>query len=836
MPVRAPRFSLLIALALALAGVPVFAASGAAPEPLPGVAQRTAGLDRRPGLLNLYVDRQRGHVYLEVPPPDAAGECGRFLYIEGLVQGMGSNPVGLDRGQIGPTRVVVLRRVGGRVLMEQPNYAFRALSASPAEQNAVRESFATSILWGGELVALDPDGRALVDFTSFLVRDAHQVIGALHRAGQGSYELDESRSAVDLPSVLAFPDNLEFEAVLTYTGRQPGAEMREHVPTPSAMTLVEHQSIVRLPEGYTPRRFDPRSGSFGVGFADYAAPLAQPLETQYLVRFRLEKTDPTAARSPVKKPIVYYVDPGTPEPIRSALIEGASWWAKAFDAAGFIDAFRVELLPPGANPLDVRYNVIQWVHRSTRGWSYGGGVTDPRTGEMLKGHVTLDSLRIRQDRRIFEGLVGTDHVGDGSANDPLRVALARIRQLAAHEVGHTLGLAHNFASSTYGRASVMDYPAPLVKIDPRGELDLSQAYATGVGEWDVQAIRYAYSQFAPGADDAQALAAILEDGRRHGRIFLSDQDARGDGDADPRANLWDNGDDPAAELAHELQVRAIALGHFGEANVAPGRPLASLDEVLAPLYFHHRYALQAAAKAVGGFEYSYALRGDGQGPGHVVAPDLQRRALAAALLTLDPAALDLPDSVLALLLPRVFEQPEDREQFAHQTAPVFDALGAAQTMAGMTVDLLLQPQRAARLVDFHRRDPRNPGLEDVLGALTAKAFDGPPPTAERQVEIRRAVQEAVVLGMIQLSDASAAPGRVRERVEAQLVALRRRLEASGGDGADAAHRRYLAREIAQHFAAQPAPATLAPPPLAPPPGDPIGAWAEGDCGFAWGGR
>lgn len=785
----------------------------------PNITTFTADFTPYEGFFKYYWDAKKGKIWLEIAELDE-----EFLYVNSLPAGVGSNDIGLDRGQLGSERIVKFERVGPKVLLVEPNFRYRAQSDNADERLAVEDAFAKAVHEGFEIKA-EEDGRVLIDITAWLLRDAHGVVQTLQRNKQGSYSVSKDRSALYLPRTKNFPKNSEFEATITFTGTPAGRDIRSVAADASSVTVRMHHSFIELPDDeYQPRVFDPRGGYFGISFYDYAKPIGEPLATRYISRHRLEKKDPNAATSEPVEPIIYYLDRGTPEPVRSALLDGARWWNEAFEAAGFTNAFRVEMMPEGADPMDVRYNVIQWVHRSTRGWSYGSSVVDPRTGEIIKGHVSLGSLRVRQDYLIAEAILAPYTNGEAIPEEMLEFALARLRQLAAHEVGHTIGLAHNYIASTNNRASVMDYPHPYITLTETGGFDLSQAYDTGIGEWDKVAIQYGYTQYAEGTDEEAEAEQLLLKAHEEGLRFISDQDARPQGGAHALAHLWDGGTDPSEELNRVLKVRRAALDQFGEKNLRSGTPMALLEQTLVPLYLFHRYQVEAAVKVVGGYDYTYALRGDGQSPLQRVAPRQEKEALSALLATLDPKDLMVPQSILNQLPPMPMGYGRDRESFPGKTNVIFDPLVAAENAASHTVSLLLHPERANRLMLAETLSPSNLSLNEAIQSLLDATWFQKRPAKGYEGEVQRVVNMVILRHLMALSQSKQAHDQTRAAAVAALKKIQNfavQTERSATDELYKDHYNYTYRLI-ESFWDNPTSVTL-PETTEVPPGSPIGA-------------
>ena len=736
-----PRMRLILpALLLAASSAPALAI-----DPPAQVLQNTVAQD---GLLPVHVDRRGGRILLSLPAPDAEGISGRFIYVAALETGLGSASIGLDRALSSGSRLLVFRRVGRKIVAEIENPRFRASGASAEELEGVRHSFAYSTLWMGDIAAETADGRLIVDISSFLARDDLNIARALREQENGDYRLVPELSIADVNFVHVFPRNIELEGRLTFVSARPGPEVANIAPIAGNVSFIVRHSLVALPEpGYEPRRFDPRSGSFGMQVVDFGAPLGRPVVYELANRFRLEHGDPADPRSPVRNPIVFYIDRAAPEPIRTALREGVSWWSDAFAAAGWPGAFRAEIMPVGADPLDIRYNVVNWVNRATRGWSYGQPIVDPRTGEIIKGQVLLGSLRIRQDLIIYQALVGAGLTGTGDPNDPITAALARIRQLGAHEVGHALGLAHNFAASIQGRYSVMDYPAPRVRLVD-GRPDLTDAYGAGIGRWDRFAIDWLYGARTD-AEGNTRMAAGLAEGLR----YVADDDSRAADSPHPLGSLWDDSADPVAELNRMMAVRAAAVARFGPSAIHPGDPQSQLRRAFVPIWLIHRYQVEAAAKLLGGVDFTYAVAGDGHGEARNVPPAAQRRALDALLATLTPAALTVPPQLLANLSAG-WSGDNDRqtsiEVMPVAGGPVFDPLAASETGAMVTLTDLLAPQRLNRLEIQNQADPASPSAREAIDRLIARVFDFTGLDASASIVQRRiATTSALALARLQ---------------------------------------------------------------------------------------
>ncbi len=788
------------------------------------IEEAIEGTEKKEGYFNFYWDESKGKVWLEIDKMDT-----EFLYVNSLAAGVGSNDIGLDRGQLGGTQIVEFRRVGPKVMLVQPNYRYRANSDNPDEVRAVREAFAESVLWGFTVQA-ESDDRVLIDITPMLLSDAHGVSQTLSRSRQGNFRLDANRSAIYPPMLKNFPQNSEFEATITFTGSGAGGYLRSVTPSSDAVTVRMHHSFIQLPDAdYEKRKADPRSGYGTVSYSDYATPIQKNIVKQFTRRHRLEKKNPKAKISEPVEPIRYYVDRGAPEPIKSALIEGAQWWDQAFEAAGYRNAFIVEEMPVGADPLDVRYNVIQWVHRSTRGWSYGSSVTDPRTGEIIKGHVSLGSLRVRQDFLIAQGLLTPYE--NGTTPDPrlLEMALARLRQLSAHEVGHTIGLMHNYISSTDGRTSVMDYPHPLIELN-NGEISLKNAYDVGIGDWDKAAITWGYQDFPENVNEDEALDALIEDQIKKGLGFITDSDSRPIGSSHPESHLWDNGASGADELNRLMTVRKHVLENFSEKNIPVGSPMAKLEEVLVPMYMIHRYQLEATVKSIGGTYYNYKLRGDSQPLPRTVPENEQRKALQSLLNVIKPENLAFPQHIIEMIPPRPPGNGRSRETFNVRTGANFDAMSPGETIAGAVMSYIFNAQRASRLIQQKALDPNQLGLTDMINEIIRSTF-GLTTANDYYSQLKYQSENQLVYALMNLYRSNSATAQARAEALLGIRRIKNRITGSTTEATPetAAHYAYLNLIIDQFMED---PQELETQSILPPPdGSPIGMEAESWCSF-----
>ena len=781
-PRRAFVIARSIVAAMTIAAPTAVSGQAQAGPVAPTIAARTGGLERRDGFIPIYLDSRQGRILLEIPRDSM-----RALLMITQATGLGSNPIGIDRGSSGAVRVARFDRDGDHVLLVFENWEYRVSSGNAEHARTVAEAFPPSTVAALPLLA-EENGRMLVDVTDVALRDWNDVAGTLARAQQGVYTVARDRSSIYRPYTKAFPENTEIDAAITFAAAgRPGGTVSSIVPDGRAVTLRQHLTLLKLPDAaYKPRVLDPRVGFFGIAFKDYSQPVQEPLVVRWAARHRLERVNPSDPASPIKEPIRYYVDRGIPEPIRTATLQGVKWWEQAFDRAGLVGGFKVDLLPDGVDPMDARYNVVQWENRNERGWSVGGALTDPRTGEMIKGMARLDSHRARTDYNLYAGLMGAN----ASPADTAFV-LARVRQVSAHEVGHTLGLQHNYIASTYERASVMDYPAPRVRLDGNGRVDLSQAYGVGPGVYDVWAIHWGYGVFPPAAE-SDSLRAIVSDGLRKGYLYLSDADARPEYGSDPRVNLWDDAATPLDFLRTQTAVRRVATNAFGERNIRAGEPIALLQERFVPVYFMHRFALNGTSKAIGGMEYSNAVRGDAQQATWPVPYAQQSEALKLMIDALRPGELAIPDTVLTLMAPGASSVTPGVELFQSRTRPAFDELGAAQTLSQMILDMVLQRDRAARLVEFASHGSgAHLTLGGVIDAIVAGTWDGGVPGTAKLAAVQRVTQRAVADKLLMMAADSEAAPQVRAMAEFKIAELRAKAKARAVSGADEVRAHWL---------------------------------------------
>ena len=750
--------------------------------------------------IGVRVDQDRNKVLLEVTP-DRIGRD--FLHQSVLATGAGIPALGLDRGQTGGSVVVRLEKRGKRLVMVRDNWSVRADGADAAGKRGATEAFATSVVASFPIES-EANGVVVADATTLFLSDTYGIAESIRRGQQGNARVDANRSWFDPARTKAFPKNAEIHSVLTFTVDNPGPALRRSAPDAAAPTFEVHHSLVALPDsaGFRPRAADPRTGLFGGAYGDYAQSYDQLYRGGQTSRWRLVPKDPAAYQrgqltEPVT-PIVYYLDPAIPEPYRTYFREGGAWWNKVFEGAGWRNAFQIRDLPAGADPMDARYTMIYWVHRNQPGPSVGPSLQDPRTGEILRTVVRMDSWRSMIDYNIYAGLLPA--AGPGGLNVPVEQFVAmRRRQHVAHEIGHTLGMSHNYIAHAQGRTSVMDYPFPLISVDARGTLDLSKAYAPFAGAWDSLAIRYGHTWYADAASEKAGLAKIIKESLDRDVRFVADQHADAAGSI-PEVTRWVEGKTMFDAVERTAAVRRLAIDKFDDRAIKPGEPMYLLNMRFAHVYLHHRYSLEGLVKYVGGMDFRYAMRGDGQVPTTILPAASQRRALGMALDALEPRELAVPERVMALIPPAPYGGDESFEWIGSAGGTSFDQVSLAGGLATEVIEGLLHRERAARVVQFSARDASLPTLDEVMTTIVDRTWGAAAATDAASQTLRRTVQRVVLNTLLDLSGDRQALAEVRQAAELHLQKLDERIAGlSGGAAADAALRAAARREIARHF-------------------------------------
>ncbi len=801
--------------ALLLVGVTLISSPAihAQQPPATKIAERTSGLQRSDGFMPFYWDATRGRVLFEVP---AFGQD--VLYYVSAATGAGSVELPFDRGILSDA-VIRFERSGPRVLVVEQNLRYRALGGNAAQAENVRDSFASSVL-AALPVEADEAGKVLVDATPLFMRDAADVEGRLRRVNQGTFRFDAARSAFYQPRLKAFPQNTEIETIATFSSENPGLLVNNVTPDGRAFTLRIHHSFLRAPEGYRPRPADPRIGVSALTFRDYATPFNEGTEVQWVTRWRLEKVTPSAPMSEPKTPIVFYLDLGIPEPVRSAMRDGVLLWNKAFEAAGFRNAVQVKDPTPDMDPMDIRYAWVLWINRDERGFSSGGTYRDPRTGEILGSKTRMDSHRIRTIGNYWESYTPTDgaeacglflpvpdHLlelaaqhGEAMPQAERNMVLTRQSLLTAHELGHALGFGHNWASSLNNRASVMEYPTPRVKVNGN-RLDLSEAFFAATGEYDAFMARYAYTDF-PAEREREGLEGIIRDMRAKGILYVPS--------TDPRWSWYDDRATPTEYLRETVAARTIMLDRYGPAILRPGEPIGALRDMrLWMTYLHHRWAIEAGHRYVGGMYHNIAVKGETLPPTEVVPAALQREVLGLLLDIVNPANLALPEALLAQLTPHPGGNLEDiADDYA------FDHLRAARILSALVLEPLLEPARAARLVAFADRQAGALTLPDVVQAMLDRTWKARRDADPRHRSLRRVTQRVALDSMMIAGAHADTTPEARAYILDQLA----RLATDIGSGKDddpltEAHLRQAERDIARYLEnpKEHAPRSAAPP-------------------------